>query len=855
MFRLTLRGLWAHKLRFALTGVAVVLGVAFMAGTTVLTDTMARSFDAVFTTANDGVDVVVQRPTEFETDLGDARERVPAELVEQVRAVDGVDAASGSIQGFAQLVDADGAVGSLDGFQATIGTNWLGDELSPLQLDIGRAPSGPDEVVLDRATADDQGWSPGDDVTVLGKSGPRQLSLVGVATYGSVDGLPGMTMVAVDDSTAQEMFGEVGAYDSIVVRGAADVSNEELAARVSDTLAGSSDALSQDLEVLTGAADTADKQADLHEDLAFFNTFLLAFAYVALFVGMFIIYNTFTIVLAQRTRDLAMLRAIGAGRRQVLGSVLGEAAAVGVVASAIGLGLGVVMSFGLRALLAAVGLDIPAGGVVVSGSTVATAFLVGLLVTMVSAIGPALRASRVAPMAALRESAFERSAASLGRIVAGSATIGLGAVAFVAGILGDGMGAVQLLGLGALAIVVGVVVLGPVLARPIVHVLGAPAPRLSGMVGRLARENAQRNPKRTAATAAALMIGVALVGFITIVASSTKASVAESVDTSFRADYVLDSGVWGEGGFSPSLADELGRLDVVDAVSPVRSSPVGVDGGDTTLWAVETSTFDAVTDLGVTEGALTDVGPGTVAVQEDRAVELGLEVGDAVTVDFPRTGPVGLTVAALVTEDIVGVGDSTWIVDTSTFEANVSDQYDRQIMVVTDDGVDADAARAAIEEAVAGWPGAEVQDQASFKAGVTGEIDQLLNLIYGLLALAVVIALIGIANTLALSVHERTRELGLLRAIGTSRHQVRTAIRWEAVLISLLGATLGMLLAVGGAWGIVQALRDEGVTEMVVPVTSLAVIAGLAGVAGVVAAMGPARKAARLDVLRAIATE
>ena len=854
MFRLTLRGLWAHKLRFALTGLAVVLGVAFMAGTMVLTDTMARSFDAAFTTANDGVDVVVQRPSEFDTDVGDARERVPADLVEQVREVDGVAAASGSIQGFAQIVDGDGQVASLDGLQATLGTNWLGDELGPLEIAAGREPSGADDVVIDQATADDQGWDVGSEITVLGKTGPRVMSLVGVATYGSIDGLPGLTMVATDDATAQEMFGENGAYDSIVVRAGPDVDNGELATRISDSF-GSTDASTGDLEVLTGAEDTAERQADLHDDLAFFNTFLLAFAYVALFVGMFIIYNTFTIVLAQRTRDLALLRAIGAGRRQVLGSVLGEAAGIGVIASAVGLGLGVAMSFGLRALLAAVGLDIPTGGVVVSGATVTTSFVIGFVVTMLSAIGPALRAGRVAPMAALRDAAIERPATSVGRIVTGVATIGLGTTAFVAGILGEGVGAVQLLGIGALITVIGLVVLGPVVARPIVHVLGAPAAKVSGPMGRLARENAQRNPKRTAATAAALMIGVALVGFISILASSTKASVGEHVEHSFRADFVLDSGAWGEGGFSPLLASDIAALDGVDAVSPVRSTPFGVDGGDSTLWAVDTAVFDELTDLGVVDGALADVGPGAVAVQQTRADELGLHVGDDVTVDFARTGPVDLTVGAIVTEDILGVGDTTWLVDTSTFEANVSDQYDQQVMIGLGDDVDVEAARSAIEDVAADWPGAEVQDQTAFKAGITDEIDQLLNLIYGLLALAVVIALIGIANTLALSVHERTRELGLLRAIGTSRSQVRAAVRWESVLISLLGATLGIALAIGGAWGIVQALGDEGVESMVLPTTTLAVIVGMAVVAGVLAATGPARRAARLDVLRAIATE
>jgi putative ABC transport system permease protein len=847
MFRLTVKGLWAHKLRFALTGLAVVLGVAFMAGTMVLTDTMSRTFNGIFTTANEGIDVVVQQPEAIDGEFTEVRERVPADVVDQVRAVNGVSAAAGSVQGFAQLVQADGEVRSLDGFGVTIGTNWLPDGLSPLQLDSGHAPHGPDEVVLDKATADEQGWSLGDTVTVLGRTEPRQLTLVGTATYGAVEGLPGASLVAVDDATAQEMFGEAGAYDSIVVTAAAGVTSAELATHIRSALDGAG------YDVLTGAENAADKQAAMKEDLQFFNTFLMAFAYVALFVGMFIIYNTFSIVLAQRAKDLALLRAVGAGRRQVLGSVIGEAVGVGVVAAAAGLGLGVLMSFALKALLAAVGLDIPGGGVVISTATVVTSFAVGLVVTLVSTIAPAVRASRVAPMAALRDSAVERATTSVRRVLAGVALVGAGLVTFAAGtVASGGTQAMQLLGLGAIATILGLFVLGPVLARPVVRLLGIPAGRISGVPGRLARENARRNPKRTAATASALMVGVALVGFITILASSTKASVNDAVDRSFRSDFLVDSGAWEEGGFSPTLAEELRALPEVASLSPLRSSPVSVGDASTTVLAVDTATIDRLFDLDVTSGATTDVGEGDIAVRRDKADELGLTVGDEVTMTFARTGDVALDVNAIFEESIV---DSDWLIDLRTFEANVSDQFDRWVFVETVDGVGAATAQASLEAALTEWPNAELQDQASFKESITSEIDQLLNLIYGLLALAVVIALIGIANTLALSVHERTRELGLLRAIGMSRRQVRTAVRWEAIMISLLGTVIGTVLAVLGAWGIVRALADEGVGAMTVPPGPMIVIVALAGLAGVVAATGPARRAARLDVLRAIASE
>jgi putative ABC transport system permease protein len=849
MFTLTLKGLWAHKLRFLLTGLAVVLGVSFMSGTMILTETMGRTFDELLADNNAGIDAIVQRPSSIEGAGADARERVDASALQTVRDVDGVDAADGSIQGFAQLVRDDGDVAQSE-LGVTVGTNWIDDQrLNPFQLDEGRAPAGPLEAVVDRATVDGEGWSVGESFVVLGKTGPIELTLVGAATFGAVAGIPGSTMIATDVPTAQAMFGEPGRFDSIVVARETDVSADELAVRLQSALG------AHDVEVVTGEADTATKQADLRENLRFLNTFLMAFAYIALFVGMFIIYNTFSIVIAQRTRDLAMLRAIGAGRSQVLRSVLLEAVAVAIAAVALGLGLGIGMSFGLRALLSQVGVDIPGGSTVISASTIVTSVLVGVSITLFSALAPAVRASRVAPIAALRDVAIDRSHTSAGRLVAGASVTVAGVGVTAAGIRADGAGAMQLLGLGAIATVAGVFVLGPVVARPLLRVLGAPARRISGSVGHLATENARRNPKRTSATAAALMVGVALVGFITVIASSTTAAVAHQVDRSFRADYVVDSGQWGDGGLSPELAGRLAALPSVADVSPVRVAPVAIDGGATTIAGVDTATFDELFDLELLDGALSDVVAGTVAVHADSATTLGIEPGDSVDVTFARTGVVSLVVAATFDEQVIGTGAAAWITDLSTYEANVTDQYDRQVYVSIADGVDAVASRTEIESVLADWPGGELQDQAEFKAGITDEINRMLNLIYGLLALAVIIALIGIANTLALSVHERTRELGLLRAVGMTRRQVRTLVRWESVMIASMGTAIGLGLALAGSWAIVQALADEGVSEVVVPTGRLTVIVAASVIAGVAAALGPARRAARLDVLRAVAAE
>jgi len=437
--------------------------------------------------------------------------------------------------------------------------------------------------------------------------------------------------------------------------------------------------------------------------------------------------------------------------------------------------------------------------------------------------------------------------------VIGLSILGAGAIGFAAGVTGEGNEAMAPLGLGVLLGILGVFVLGPVIARPAMHLLGAPT-RLSGATGHLARENAKRNPRRTAATASALMIGVALVGFITILASSTKASTAAAVDSSLRADFVVDSGSWGDGGFGPSIETDLAALPEVELVSPFRSVPVIIEDNTTEVMAVDTTVIDGLMDLEVITGALTDVYGDGLALSSDRATELGLAVGDPLTVSFSATGDIALTIRALFDGEIVGAGDTNYIVGLDTFDANVTDVFDRQVYLTIHDDIDAATATVAIESALAGWPNADLQDQASFKEAITSEIDMMLNLIYGLLALAVIIALIGIANTLALSVHERTRELGLLRAVGMTRRQLKTAIRWESVLISLLGTTLGFGIGVVGAWGITQALATDGVTTFVVPAPQLTVIVGLAIFAGVLAALGPARRAARLNVLEAIAT-
>jgi putative ABC transport system permease protein len=410
---------------------------------------------------------------------------------------------------------------------------------------------------------------------------------------------------------------------------------------------------------------------------------------------------------------------------------------------------------------------------------------------------------------------------------------------------------ISAVGAGAALVFLGVAVLGPILARPLTRLIGSPLPRLAGVPGTLARENAMRNPKRTSTTAAALMIGVALVGFITVLASSTKASIDDAVGTAFTGDYVIDSGSMGTGGFNPQLTAALNDLPEVQVASPIRMTSVRIDGSALEIFGADPATIGDVFDFGDVTGALDQLGPTQIAVLADEATDRGLQIGDPVQVEFGETGVQTFTVGATYTEDAFA---GTYFVSLDAFEANVADQFDTMVFVATDDGVSADQARGAITAATDDYPQADVQDRDEFAGAQAAQIDQMLNLVYALLALAVLIALIGIANTLALSIFERTRELGLLRAVGMTRGQVRATVRWEAVIVALLGTGLGLAIGLGFGWAVVEALGSEGITVFVVPGTQLAIITVLAALAGIAAALLPARRAARLDVLRAIST-
>jgi len=845
MFRTTIKDLAARKLRLLTTSLAVLLGVAFMSGTLVLTDTIGQTFDGLFADANAGTDAYVRSQTAIDDpEVGSERPRLDAAVVDDVAAVEGVAAAEPVIEAYAQIVDRAGEpIGDPATGAPTYGGIWAADDrLNPFDLASGRPPGAADEVVIDRGSAEDAGYRVGDPAEILTASGRHAVTVVGIATFAGADSPGGASYALLTPAAAQELLTEPGRIDAVRAVAAEGVADDELVRRIAA-------AVPDGTEVLTGAEITAEDQGEVEASLGFFNTFMVTFALIALFVGSFIIYNSFSILVAQRTRHMALLRAIGASRRQVLASVLLEAVVVGLVASAVGLLAGLGVASLLQSLLGALGFDVPATGTVVTSGTVIVSVLAGLGVSVVSALLPARRASRVAPIAALRDVALDGSGSSRGRALAGAALVALGALAMASGLAGDA--GVAVVGLGAGIVFVGVAVLGPILARPLSRILGAPVARLRGMPGDLARLNAMRNPKRTSATAAALMVGVALVGAITILASSTKASIDSALDEAFTGDLVVDSGSFGTGGLPPELAADIAARPEVEAAAGVRTTAAEVDGTSTTLIGIDPASAEAVFDLGVVDGGLDDLGATGLAVHEDVAEANGWRVGDTVPVTFAETGAQTFTVAATYSDrDLLG----DHVIGHDAFEANVADQLDLRIFVQLDPSADVAAATAAVERVAAAHPVAEVEDATAYKESQAAQVDQMLTLIYALLGLAVVIALLGIANTLALSIFERTRELGLLRAVGMTRRQLRSTVRWEAVVIALMGTTLGLVVGTTFGWAIVQALASEGLRTFTIPVAQMAVVVLIGALAGVAAAILPARRASRLDVLGAIAS-
>ena len=565
------------------------------------------------------------------------------------------------------------------------------------------------------------------------------------------------------------------------------------------------------------------------------------------------IFNTFSITVAQRTRENGLLRALGAGRRQILLSVLLEAFVVGVIASLLGIIGGLGVAVGLKALLAAVGIPVPGTGVVFKTSTVVISLAVGIGVTMLAALSPARKAARVPPIAAMQQGLVGSTGyGSRQRIYVGCGLLALGLGALVTGLFGSVGQAFALVGMGALLVFFGVSVLGRTIALPLSRAIGSPLPKLRGVTGELARENAMRNPKRTAASASALMIGVGLVAFITIFVASTKASLEQAINDSFTGDIVVTSGGGLLGGVDPSLAKRVDALPEVAYATGLRQGFASVDGKVTTVTGINSATGFDVIEIDPIEGSPAGLSRYAVAVSEDTATAKHLRVGDVLPMAFKDTGQQQMRVAMIYAQDRV-VGP--YLLGLPAYDGNFSTHFDTMVLIKQAENVSTSASLAAVTRASKPFVGVSVLDRAGFMAEQIAPMNQLLALVYALLGLAILIALLGIANTLALSIFERTREIGLLRAVGMTRGQLRSAIRWESVIIALQGTVLGMVIGLFFGWALVRAMSDKGLTVFHVPFGSLAVIVLLAAVAGMVAAIGPSRRAAKLDVLRAVVSD
>jgi putative ABC transport system permease protein len=851
VLRATLKSLLARKVRLVLTALSIVLGIGFVAGTYVLTDTMNAAFDQLFATTAQASDVTVRSVSAFTPEQagpggggGEEREPVPEGLLETVRGVPSVAEAEGAVQGYAQIVDP--ATGDPIGGVGppTIGVNWNAFSDEVLRLHEGREPQGPGEVVVDAATARTHAIAVGTKVRILFVGRPDEFTVVGIVGFGDADNLGGATLAAFDTATAQRVLDKQGVFDAIEARGDEGIPPTRLRDDIQPVLP-------PHTEAVTTADVGAEQAAQLQDALGFFKTALLVFAGIALFVGAFLIFNTFSIIVAQRTRELGLLRALGASRRQVHGSVLIEATVVGVVMSAVGVLAGVGIAAGLKALLAAFGIDLPSTGIVIAARTVVVSLLVGTIVTVVAAILPARRAASVAPVEAMREAdtSGAPNRVRVRRIVIAAVVTLVGVGALLFGLFGSPPKAYLYVGLGAAFTFVGVAMISPTIARPVASAIGAPLAR-AGSASTLGRRNAMRNPSRTARTASALMIGLGLVSMVAILAASLKASFDAALEKSLRADFTIATTSFTP--FSPDISDRVAEVDGVAAASPFRQGGFRVGTQTAFVTGFDPATIEAVTSLELRDGGLQGVGDGGILVSDRVADDHGWQVGDEVPAAFGAAGSHPFRVAGILSDPGV-LGD--YAIGLADYERLFSQQLDAFVLVKLDPGADVDATETALERAVAPYGNVDVLDQASFREKQAGFIDQILGLITTLLAMAIVIALFGIVNTLGLSVYERTRELGLLRAVGMSRRQTKRMVRVEAVIMALFGALLGIVVGVFFGWALRRSLEGEGVTELMIPVGTLFVYLVIAGLAGVVAAIWPARRAAKLDVLQAIAYE
>ena len=849
MLRVTFKGLWAHKLRLGLTALAVVLGVGFIAGTFVYTDTIGKAFDGIFDDAFEGVDIVISADSELQFGEGIY---LPEDEVLALADVDGVDRLDTFLQGLGVVaLDKEGAPIGGGGppqlafsFMETVGGT------GGFNLQEGDYPQGSAEVVIDATTAVGNDFAIGDSISIVSPTEPATpYLLVGIAGFGEEDNLGGATSALFDLPTLQAILGReeqlTGASIQVVPGADVDVVITRL-----------EPSLPEGARAISGQTAAEEQAAAVQEGLAFFNTFLLSFGFIALFVGTFTIANTFRIIVTQRTRELALLRALGASARQVNRMVLIEAVVIGVVASVVGVVVGLGLALVLKAGLEGFGLTLPSESLTLQPRTIVVALVVGIGVTVISAVLPARRASRVAPMAALREDlvAPPRKALTT-RAIVGSVVLASGLIVLLFGLfvsLEAGPAEIVYVGVGAGITFIGVSLLSPLIARRVARVIGWPFTKLYRMSGKLAQENAIRAPRRTSATAAALMIGVTLVTLAAVMAASIQGAIDEIIGSGIEAEVIIRStnDFDATASFTPELATRAAEDESVEEVSRQQTGVALFNESEAFVIGIEPNYQDFFPPDS-TEGSLAP-GPGEVVIEEGVSDDNQLSLGSDLVLTFEATGATTFKVVGIASgntwTDVIALSQAEWI-------ENYAIESDSQVFVRAAPGFTAEEVQANLTVLAEDVPTAQVQTTEELASDVEQQINQLLNLITGLLALAVIIALIGVTNTMTLSVFERTREIGLLRAVGLSRLQTRRMVRSEASIIAVFGAVLGIIIGLFFAWAIIRALGEEGFDSFVIPVGTLALWILATGLLGVVFAIIPAWRASRLDVLDAIAHE
>ncbi|GAA2685153.1 ABC transporter permease [Streptomyces lunalinharesii] len=842
MFRTALRNVLAHKARLLMTVLAVMLGVAFVSGTLVFTSTLSDALQASSRKGFDNVDVAIQRGGNRADAAPGARSALDAKLLDRAAHLPGAASATGTVSGFTAIADKSGAMIG-NGF-STSGSNYFPghdgtDARYPMRS--GAAPKGPHEFALDARTADRGGYKVGDTVRISVDGPVREQKLTGVFTTDDGAVGAGGSLALFDTATAQQLFAAPGQFDEIDIKAAPGTSQAALKDAVEKMLPHGAEA--------TTGRELADEQAKMiAQSMNGMKTGLLAFAGISLFVGVFIIANTFTMLVAQRTKELALMRAVGASRRQVTRSVLSEAFVVGAVAAVIGLAAGIGIGAGLRALMGATGATVPDGPLVVSPSTVVIALVVGIVVTVLAAWLPGRRAARIPPVAAMNSVHATATTKSLvvrntiGALFAGAGT----AAVLVATGMSDGKAT---MGGGAALLLIGVFVLTPLLSRPLIA-LASPVLRLFGISGVLARQNAVRNPRRTAATASALMIGLTLITGLTVIAGSVQQGIDKMATSALKADYVVSMA--SRSPLSPDVAKKLATADGVTASSPLRNSPSRIGGDVEYLTGVNGKDFGKLTQLDFTAGSLGALHGDRAVVDDSLAKEKGWHPGSRVPVTFEDGKQGTLTIGGVYQGNQVIRG---LLLDNGTLAPHQKHATDMQVMVKTAHGATPEA-KESLVKALGKNPAITIADKKDVSNAIAQTFTLLLNMVYGLLAMAVIVAVLGVVNTLAMSVFERSQEIGMLRAIGLDRRGIKRMVRLESLVISLFGGVLGIGLGVFFGWAAGELIGGSLPTyELVMPWGRMAVFLAMAALVGVLAALWPARRAAKLNMLQAIKAE